>query len=75
MTLPLVPLALLIIALVSIWYYQRTANDIYCVLSAMTAVICLIWGFAIAHWSIHLLSLLLLYRLNAVSLNGADSGE
>jgi hypothetical protein len=75
MTLPLVPLALLIIALVSIWYYQRTANDIYRVLSAMTAVICLIWGFAIAHWSIHLLSLLLLYRLNAVSLNGADSGE
>lgn len=75
MTLPLVPLALLIIALVSIWYYQRTANDIYRVLSAMTAVICLIWGFAIAHWSIHLLSLLLLYRLNTVSINGADSGE
>lgn len=75
MTLPLLPLTLLIIALVSIWYYQRTANDIYRVLSAMTAVICLIWGFAIAHWSIHLLSLLLLYRLNAVSLNSADSGE
>jgi len=63
------------IALVSIWYYQRTANDIYRVLSAMTAVICLIWGFAIAHWSIHLLSLLLLYRLNVVSLNGADARD
>jgi len=75
MTLPLFPLSLLIIALVSIWYYHRTANDIYRVLSAVIAVICLIWGFAIAHWSIHLLSLLLLCRLNAVSLNRANSGK
>lgn len=64
MTIPLLPLCLLIMALISIWFYQRTANDIYRALSAITAVICLIWGFAIAHWSIHLLCLLLLYRAN-----------
>ncbi len=74
MTIPLLPLCLLIMALVSILFYQRTANDIYRALSAMTAIICLIWGFAIAHWSIHLLCLLLLYRSNRrVSFKQADS--
>ena len=75
MILPVLPLGLLLIALAGIWYYQRTANDIYRVLSAIIAVVCLIWGFAIAHWSIHLLSLLLLYKFNSVSLNKADSGK
>ncbi|MDR9405521.1 MAG: hypothetical protein RI580_19040 [Halothece sp. Uz-M2-17] len=75
MTLPILPLALLIVALVSIWNYQRTANDIYRVLSAMIAVVCLIWGFAIAHWSVHLLSLLLLYQFKTVSFNRVDSGK
>jgi membrane protein YdbS with pleckstrin-like domain len=75
MILPIFPLTLLTIALVSIWYYQRTANDIYRVLSAIIAVVCLIWGFAIAHWSVHLLSLVLLYKFNTVSFNSADSGK
>ena len=72
MMLPLLPLSLLIVALVSIWHYQRSANDIYRVLSALMAVVCLIWGFAIAHWSIHLFSLLLLLNFRRVSFKGLD---
>lgn len=73
MMLPILPLLLLVVALGSIVLYQRTTNDIYQVLAAGTAIVCLIWGFAIAHWSIHLLSLILLFRFNVLSFKGAES--
>jgi hypothetical protein len=63
MMFPLFPLALLIIALGSIFAYQKSSNELTRMLAAGAAVVCLIWGFAIAHWSIHLLCLVLLLNL------------
>ncbi|WP_026079696.1 hypothetical protein [Spirulina subsalsa] len=62
MMLPVFPLLLLFLALANIWIYQRSTNELTRVLTVATAAVCLIWGFAIAHWSIHLLSLLLLFK-------------
>ncbi|WP_072621939.1 hypothetical protein [Spirulina major] len=62
MTFPLLPLVLLLVALGNIWLHRRITHDVYQVLTAVCAAVCLIWGFAIAHWSIHLLCLVLLYR-------------
>lgn len=55
------PLLLLVTALASIVIYLRTANDIFALLGAGMAVICLIWGLVIAHWSIHVLALAALF--------------
>jgi hypothetical protein len=60
MITPFLSLSLLIIALVSIVIYQKTSQEVTKMLLAGGAIVCLIWGFAIAHWSIHLLCLLLL---------------
>ncbi|MFW6357960.1 MAG: hypothetical protein ACOC0N_01895 [Chroococcales cyanobacterium] len=68
MILPLYPLLLLATALGSIFLHHRTSNEIYRVLAACTTIVCLIWGFAIAHWSIHLLCLVLLFKFNRVAL-------
>ncbi len=62
MTLPIFPLLLLIAALGNLFLYQRSTHELPRLLSAGIAVVCLVWGFAIAHWSIHLLSLLLLLK-------------
>ncbi|MEM9544120.1 MAG: hypothetical protein AAGA60_32125 [Cyanobacteria bacterium P01_E01_bin.42] len=62
------PLLLLICALGNLFLYQRLTHDVYRVLTAAIAVVCLIWGFAIAHWSIHVLSLFLLLRFKNVIL-------
>ena len=56
-------LCLLIIALGSILIYQRTSHELTRMLSCGCAIVFLIWGFAIAHWSIHLLCLLLLLNI------------
>ena len=55
------PLLLFVTALASIVIYLRTANDIFALLGAGMAVICLIWGLVIAHWSIHVLALAALF--------------
>jgi hypothetical protein len=68
MTLPMFPFILLIIALGSILIYQKTSHEVTRVLMAGSAIVCLIWGFAIAHWSIHLLSLILLLKLKSPSM-------
>jgi hypothetical protein len=60
MMLLLFPLLLLITSVWSILWYQRTDNDIFGVLGASSAVIGLIWGLVIAHWSVNLIGLLLL---------------
>ncbi|WP_242032839.1 hypothetical protein [Oscillatoria sp. FACHB-1406] len=60
MMLPILPLLLLGTAIYSIFLYQKGSGELLRVLAAVTAIVCLIWGFAIAHWSILLLGLVLL---------------
>ena len=64
---PVFPIFFLIIALGAIFFYQRASHELTRVLMAVTATVCLIWGFAIAHWSIHLLCLALLLRFRSPS--------
>ncbi|MGK7924331.1 MAG: hypothetical protein AB4290_03590 [Spirulina sp.] len=66
--MPVFPILLLIFALGNLFLYQRLSQDVYRVLTATTAAVCLIWGFAIAHWSVTLLSLFLLLRFKDVVL-------
>jgi hypothetical protein len=61
--IPIFPILLLITALISICLYQRTDQEIHLVLAIFSAIIGLIWGLIIAHWSIHLFSLLVLICL------------
>lgn len=48
---------LLVTALTSIIIYLRTDNDIFGLLGIFMSLTCLIWGLAIAHWSVHVLAL------------------
>lgn len=48
---------LLVTALTSIIIYLRTDNDIFGLLAVVMSLTCLIWGLAIAHWSVHVLAL------------------
>lgn len=68
MMFPVFPLLLLFTALVSIYLYQRSYNEVYRVLAASLAVVCLVWGFAVAHWSVLLFCLLLLLKPNPLPL-------
>jgi lipopolysaccharide export LptBFGC system permease protein LptF len=68
MMFPIFPLLLLLTALFSIYLYQRSANEVYRVLGASLAVVCLVWGFAVAHWSVLLFCLLLLVKPNPIPL-------
>jgi hypothetical protein len=52
------PILLFITAIASIVVYLRTSNDIFALLGASMSIICLIWGLVIAHWSVHILTLL-----------------
>lgn len=61
--MPSVYIMLLTFALASIWVYTQTSNDIPFVLAGVSGLVCLIWGFAFAHWSIQLLIVLGLWRL------------
>jgi hypothetical protein len=56
------PLLLLATSIGSMLWYKKTANDIFEVLAVGSALICLIWGLTIAHWSINLFCLLLLLK-------------
>jgi hypothetical protein len=69
MILPLFPLLLLFTAIWSVLWYQKTNNDIFGVLGVTSAVIGLIWGLVIAHWSINLIGLviLLFFRSSLIS--------
>ncbi|WP_013320469.1 hypothetical protein [Gloeothece verrucosa] len=62
MMLPIFPLLLLITSIGSVVWYQKTDNDIFGALAVTCAAVCLIWGLVIAHWSIHLLGLLVLLK-------------
>jgi multisubunit Na+/H+ antiporter MnhG subunit len=55
---------LLVTALTSIVIYLRTNNDIFGLLGIFISLICLIWGLAIAHWSVHVLALFALLFLS-----------
>ena len=63
MMLPIFPVLLLVTAFGSIWLYHHTSNDIFGSLAVSSAVVCLIWGLAIAHWSVHVISLIALFTL------------
>ncbi len=63
MLLFMFPLLLLITSIWSLFWYQKTDNDIFGVLGASSAAIGLIWGLMMAHWSINLLGLLVLLCL------------
>ncbi|MDY6782997.1 MAG: hypothetical protein SW833_10695 [Cyanobacteriota bacterium] len=69
------PLLLLIAASYSIFVYQRTSGELARVLAAGTAVVCLIWGLAIAHWSFHILGLLVLLQSGRLSLLSDSSSQ
>ena len=60
MAIPIFPILLFLTALLNLFLYLRTANDIFGVLAVGMTICCLIWGLVIAHWSIHLLALLAL---------------
>ena len=65
MMLPIFPILLFLTAIGSIFLYQCTDLDIFKVLAVGVAIVCLIWGLAIAHWSIHLLSLIVLLKFKS----------
>lgn len=56
------PVLLLMTAVGSLLWYQRTTNDIFYALAVSSAIIGLIWGLVMAHWSILLLGLLFLLK-------------
>lgn len=65
---------LLLTAIISIVIYLRTSNDIFALLGVCTALSCLIWGLVLAHWSIHLLTLLaILFLSKPVAIATVDS--
>ena len=69
MMLPVFPLLFFVTSIGSILWYQRTDNDIFGVLAAASALTCLIWGLVIAHWLVHLVSLIVLLRFRSPILN------
>ena len=63
MLLPTFPILLLVTAVASIVMYNKTTQEIFGVLAVATAIVCLIWGVVIAHWSVNLLALIMVLRL------------
>lgn len=63
MFLSLFPLLLLTTAIGSLLWYQRTGNDIFYALAAVSAATCVIWGLVVAHWIFQVIALVLLLRL------------
>jgi hypothetical protein len=63
MILPVFFSLLFSITIGSLFLYLRTDHDIFGVLAITTGIACLIWTLVIAHWSIHLLALFLLFAL------------
>lgn len=52
--MPSAYLTLLTISFGSLWIYLRASGDVPFVLAALTAVVCFIWGFALAPWLVQL---------------------
>jgi hypothetical protein len=61
MILPVFFTLLLLTTIGSGILYLKTAHDIFGVLTVALAITCLIWGLVMAHWSIHVLALFLLF--------------
>jgi uncharacterized membrane protein HdeD (DUF308 family) len=66
MTYSLLSLILLSLSLLSIFAYQHSRQELNRMLTATSAIISLIFGLALAHWSIQLIVLILI--LNCYSL-------
>lgn len=52
--MPSAYIVLLTVALVAGWLYSRTSEGIFA-LAALSGLICFIWGFSCAPWSVQLL--------------------
>lgn len=52
--MPATYLTLLTIAIGSVWMYKRSSADVASVIAALTAIVCFIWGFAVAPWGVQL---------------------
>lgn len=63
MLIPVFMTLLLITTIISVFIYQRTNQDIHLILAIFTASILVIWGLAIAHWSIHIFALITLLSI------------
>lgn len=72
MILPMFPILLIVTALGSVFLYLRTSHEIYGVLAIGTAIVCLIWGLVVAHWSIHVVTLLLLFKFKSPLLKAVE---
>ena len=57
---------LLTIALASIFIYIRTSEDIPSVLAALSAVVCFVWGFAVAPWGVQFLIIGVLFGVERI---------
>ncbi|NCQ85123.1 MAG: hypothetical protein GPJ00_11715 [Microcystis aeruginosa W13-18] len=62
---PLFPLLLLLLSFLSLLWHQKTDNDIFKALAVSSLIFAIIWGLILAHWSIHLLGLLLLLKFRS----------
>lgn len=69
MMLPILAILFLVTSLGSVLLYQRTDNEIYKILAIATAIVCIVWGLVVAHWSIHIFALLALLLIKKPSLN------
>lgn len=70
MMISLFMILLLFTSVLSAFIYQRTNQDIHLILSIFTAIIFVIWGLAIAHWSIHIFALLALLCIRIPEFRG-----
>lgn len=71
--MPAAYLTLLTISMGSACVYLRASADIPFVLAALTAVVCFIWGFALAPWMVQLLIVGLLIGFDKLYLSNAGS--
>lgn len=69
MILPIFPILWLLAAIGSIFWYQRTANDIFYALGIASAIIAVIWGLIITHWSVLLFALIFLLKMRSPVIN------
>lgn len=61
--MPAAYMILLAVALGATWIYTHTSEDIPFVLATITGLVCFLWGFSCAPWTVQLLILVLLFRL------------
>ncbi len=66
---PIFPLLLLALAIGSSLWYQKTRNDIYQALAVSSLVFAILWALVLVHWTIHVLSLLLIFIFTSPALN------